>query len=119
MNILGKENITFNIVPDADIEAGTPVIVGGIVGFANYKILKGELGAVDLNGIYKLEKIPTGSGAYEAIAAGSKIKTTAEGKAVGEGGEGVFFGFSVEPSTESDAYVSVKLFPELNALLKS
>lgn len=116
MNILGKENITFNIVPDADIEAGTPVVVGGIVGFANYKILKGELGAVDLNGIYKLEKTPAESGGYEAIAAGSKVKVSAEGKV---SDDGVYFGFSVEPSSESDAYVSVKLFPELNALLSN
>jgi predicted RecA/RadA family phage recombinase len=112
-----KEAITVNVVPAADVEAGSMVAIGELVGVANYKIPAGDLGAVDLNGVYAFTKKAADGGAYPAIEAGSKIKIDADGLAVGVEGTGTYFGFSVEPSPEDVETVKVKLFPELNALL--
>ena len=112
MSKLTKEAITINVIPTADVNPGTMVAVGELVCFANHKIPAGELGAVDLGGVYALtKKTPA------AFEAGVKVKVDAEGFAVGAEGTGTYFGFSVEPSPEDAETVKVKLFPELNALL--
>lgn len=112
-----KEAITINVVPTADVNPGTMVAVGELVCFANHKIPAGELGAVDLNGIYALTKKASEAGSYPAFEAGVKVKVDADGCAVAADGTGTYFGFSVEPSPEDAETVKVKLFPELNALL--
>lgn len=88
-------------MPTADVGAGNMVAIGELVGFANDKIPAGDLGAVDLNGVYSFAKKATDGGAYPAIEAGSKIKIDADGLAVGAEGTGTYFGFSVEPSPET------------------
>ncbi len=57
--IFVAEGATIDIVPEADVAAGSVVVVGKLVGVAKFGILAGSRGSIAVRGVFEVVKDPT------------------------------------------------------------
>lgn len=101
-----KRGRVLDYVPAADVEAGTPVKLGAYVGVTNHKILAGDLGGLELCGIYAL---PLATGATFAL--GDVVCFNANGEAATTGTK---FGYAVEATATGATTVIARLETSLD-----
>jgi predicted RecA/RadA family phage recombinase len=58
-SIFVAEGATIDFVPEADVAAGTIVVVGKIVGIAKFGIRAGSRGSITVRGVFDVVKDPT------------------------------------------------------------
>jgi predicted RecA/RadA family phage recombinase len=92
--------------PTTGVAAGEAVVVGSMVGVASRPIAANELGALNVEGVFSIEK-PTGAGT--AIAQGAKVYLY-QGQAV-TGATGTVMGFAAKAAATTDNSVDVLLVP--------
>lgn len=103
-----KKGRVLDYIPVADVAAGTAVKIGAFVGVTNHAIAAGELGGVELEGIYS---IPNSGVAFDL---GTVVEIDSAGEAVTSGGS-FKFGYAVEAALATDAFVKAKLVPDLDS----
>lgn len=91
----------------ADVAAGEIIQVGGLVGVANKEIPDGELGALQIEGAFDVEKA---SGGGVTFAAGATVGWDDTANTAVVGGTGDFdIGTAVVAAADADTFVRVKL----------
>jgi len=91
--------------PEADVAAGSVVVIGSIIGITKLDIKAGQLGALALVGVFDIVKA-TG----EAIAKGSKVYWNATAKQITAVAAGnVYLGEAVAAAAAGDATARVRL----------
>ena len=93
-------------VPTSDVDAGSFVVIGTLVGVAEREIKSGELGAISVSGVYRAEKDD------EAITAGAKVYLDADKKVTASAGTtpaNVAVGVALEAAGADDTTVLVLL----------
>lgn len=103
MNYFVRTGRSCDYIPVADTEAGTIVVQGSLVGVVQHFIAANELGSVELEGIYNIEK----SSSSTTFSVGDIVYFD-DSKAVAEGGDGTF-GICTKASANGDVYVEAKL----------
>lgn len=103
--VLVRNGASIDYIPVADIEAGTIVVQGQIVGVANHKIEAGKLGSLELGGVYAVTK----AAATAVFAVGDPIYLDADCKAVAEDANKGTFGVAVRASANGDEVVEALL----------
>ena len=113
-----QDGSAIDYTPSSDVEAGAVVVQGDLVGVTKRSIASGQLGVLELTGVFDLPKA-TGEG--EAIAAGAKVywkPAAGEDPAVAttdedDGGDPatayVYLGKTIRAAGDSDATVRVRL----------
>lgn len=95
--------------PNTDLPAGSVVVQNDLVGITKRDIAAGQLGTLELTGVFDLPKA-TGTG--EAIAAGAKVYwDAANSVATTDADEGAnkYLGKTVAAAGDDDATVRVRL----------
>lgn len=93
--------------PTADVEAGSAVVIGEILGFTKYDIEKGQLGTIHLTGIFG--NVPKATGA--ALTAGQVVFwNTSTSKIVAAAATGAFAcGYATKAAASADATCEIML----------
>lgn len=94
---------SIDYTPEADVKAGTIVVLGDLACVAKLDIKAGELGALATCGVYRVGK------ATGAIAIGAKVYVTAEGAATATEGSNKLIGTAIAEAAEADTEVIVLL----------
>ena len=103
--VLVRNGASIDYIPTADVEAGSIIVQGQIVGVANHKIEAGKLGSLELGGVYAIAK-GTNTETYEV---GAPVYLDADGKAVStDAGKGTF-GVAVRASESGEETVEALL----------
>lgn len=98
------EGKSIDYVPAADVAAGDVVVIGEIVGVAQFDIPKGTQGAVALTGVWNVGKDTA------AVTAGAKVYWNAtDGKATATAGSNKLFGYAVAAAAADAATVLVRI----------
>lgn len=98
------EGKSIDYVPAADVAAGDVVVIGDIVGVAQFDIPKGTLGAVALTGVWQVEKDAA------AVTAGAKVYWNAtDGKATATAGSNKLLGLAVAAAAAADGTALVRI----------
>jgi predicted RecA/RadA family phage recombinase len=100
------EGEKIDYTPTTGVAAGEAVVVGSMVGVASRPIAANELGMLNVEGVFSIEK-PTGSGT--AIAQGAKVYLY-NSQAV-TGATGTVMGFAAKAAATTDNTVDVLLVP--------
>ena len=106
--IYRQEGAAVDYTPSgSNVAAGEVIQVGGFVGVANKEILDGELGALQIEGVYDATKA---SGGGVTFSAGDTVGWDNVGNTAVTGGTGTFdIGVAVADAADADAIVRVKL----------
>lgn len=103
--ILIRNGASIDYVPQTDVEAGSIIVQGSIVGVVNHKIYAGKLGSIETSGIYAVEKADS----TDAFTVGAPVYLDSSTKAVSiDAGEGLF-GYAVRASANGDETVEAYL----------
>lgn len=95
--------------PGSDLAAGSVVVQGDLVGITKRDIATGQLGTLEVTGVYDFPKV---TGAGTGIAAGVKVYwdvADTEAKADDESGANKLLGKTVAAAGDDDATVRVRL----------
>ena len=93
-------------IPEKDVEAGSFVVIGTLVGVAERGIKAGELGAIAVTGVYRADKDNA------AVTAGAKVYLDADKKITASAGTtpaNVAVGVALEDAAADDTVVTVLL----------
>ena len=101
-----QQGAAFHYTPATGVAAGEAVVVGSIVGVASSPIAANELGSLNVEGVFAIDK-PTGAGT--AYAQGSKVSLF-NGQAV-TGATGTAMGYVAKAAAVGDTTVDVLLVP--------
>jgi len=104
-----SEGLRINYTPVGAVDAGDVIVQEDLIGIATTNIAAGELGVLDVEGVFDVAKATTsGSG----IDAGSVVywNPTSEVATETTAG-GVYMGKAIADAADADATVRVKLTP--------
>lgn len=102
------EGRTIDYTPATDLSAGSVVVLDELIGITPRALRAGELGALQLSGVFEF---PKETGNNKDIPAGKKVYWDPAGQLVKKGGGGgaVYLGKAILAAGEGDATARVRL----------
>jgi len=100
------EGKAIDYTPQENIPAGSVVVISELIGITHRDIAAGQLGTLNLNGVYEIVKEV---GSSTGIAAGNRIFWNQTTQVASKTSVGIYMGKAVQAAGDNGAIVLVKL----------